>query len=122
MSEFVEIKTSAADIISAANRLRAKGDELQRTIAAINTDIMRQESAGETLPPDKFTDEFRKKYDAPVTDTKGEFVATHVAVRLSAIHAAYELEKLGEAVSKAMVNYSVTDDDSGTDIAATPRP
>jgi hypothetical protein len=122
MSEFVEIKTSVADIISVANGLRAKGDALRTTVTGINADIAAQEEAAETFPPDKFTGEFRKTYDEPVQDSKGTTVPTHLAIRNSAVDAADKLVQIGETVGKAMINYSVTDDDSGTDIAATPRP
>src|SRR5688500_12130483 len=121
MGEFVEIKTSVADIISTANGLRAKGESLMATVEGINADIVSQENAGETFPADKFTKEFRKTYDAPVENSKGETVETHDAIRNSAIDAATKLVEIGEFVGKAMINYSATDDDSGTDIANTPR-
>ena len=122
MGEFIEIKTGVADLITTGNRLRARGESLQGTVEGINGDIETQQNAGETFPSDKFTDEFRKTYDAPVQNSEGNTVPVHLAIRTSAVDAGKKLTAIGEFVGKAMITYSVTDDEGGTDIASTARP
>lgn len=119
MSEYVEIRTSPAEIMSIANGLRSKGEDLLGTVSDCNREIIARETRADTFPPDQFTTGFLANYhqDAPGTD--GETTTANVSVRQSAEYCATKLTDIGEFVGAAMMNYGATDDESGEDIAKT---
>jgi hypothetical protein len=122
MSEFVEIRTSVADIIGIANRLRSRGEALADAVSSTSEQIRQKEKGSETFPPDDFTNQFRPNYDTLVEDTQGETMPAHEAVTSSAGHMGTELSRLADHVSDAMWSYGATDDASGEDLSNTPLP
>jgi hypothetical protein len=119
MGEYVDIKSSPDEIISIANGLHARGEELKKAVEGINGDIKQHEGRQETFPPDKFTAEFRKHYDQAVPGADGKTVPAHEAIQQSALYCGEKLSEIGEFVNKAMTNYGVTDIQSGDDIGKT---
>jgi hypothetical protein len=122
MSEFIEIRTSVADIIGIANGLRSRGDSLAETVSGTTARIRELESGRETFPPDDFTTPFLAHYNADSQDTKGTSMPANLAVTSSAHHMGTELSRLADGVSDAMWSYGATDDSSGQDISNTPIP
>jgi hypothetical protein len=119
MGEYVHIKSSPDEIIGIADRIRARGEDLKKTVEEISHDIKGHEHRQETFPPDKYTDEFRKHYDQDVPGADGKTVHAHEAVLQSALYCGEKLREIGEFVNKAMTNYGVTDEQSGDDISKT---
>jgi hypothetical protein len=119
MSQYVEIRTSPAEIMSIANGIRSRGEQLESSVRSINDEITAHEAGPETLPLDQFTERFNEKYRAPTTTAAGLPAEANVAVRDSAQFCGAKLVDIGETVSAAMMNYGATDDDSGQDIAKT---
>lgn len=119
MSEYVEIRTSPAEIMSIANGLRGQGEDLRDAVSDHNREIMAREMRDDIFPPDQFTTGFLTNYhqDAPGAD--GTTTTANVAVRQSAAYCGSKLIQIGEFVGTAMMNYGATDDESGEDIAKT---
>lgn len=122
MSEFVEIRTSVADIIGIANRLRSRGETLVDTVTSTTQQIRDNEGGRETFPPDDFTGPFLQNYHALAEDTRGNAMPAHEAVTSSAQHMGAELSRIADRVSDAMWSYGATDDASGDDLSNTPLP
>jgi hypothetical protein len=122
MSEFVEIRTSVADIIGIANGLRGRGESLTDAVTATTEQIREKEGGRETFPPDDFTTPFLQNYHTPAEDTQGNPMPANEAVTSSARHMGSELSRLADSVSDAMWSYGATDDASGADISDTPVP
>lgn len=118
MADYVEIRTSVADLLSTANGLRLKGEELT---SAMRTAIGRVEmlDGPATFPPDEFTNEFTKQYYKAVPASDGGTTAQNVAVRDSAKMLGTGMINLGQFVADAMWSYQATDDDSGRDLDTT---
>ena len=66
MGEYVEITGGVGDIISAAQSLVSRGQQLGDDVGRIRDTIVRQEGLAETFPPDDFTNAFRVEYDKDV--------------------------------------------------------
>lgn len=115
MSEYVDIRTSVADILNTANNLQSQGQNLTKTMSDAVDAINRIESDPETLPKDEFTDGFLENYHAQVPTDSGS-VTANVAVKLSALQLGQALTHIGEAVSKAMWGYSGADDENAADV------
>lgn len=122
MSEFVEIRTSVADIIGIANGLRSRGEALADTVSSTTEQIRQKEAGRETFPPDDFTGPFLQNYHAAAQDTRGNAMPAHEAVTSSAHHMGTELSRIADGVSDAMWSYGATDDASGEDLSKTPLP
>lgn len=122
MSEFVEIKTSVADIIGIANGLRSRGESLADAVEATTLQIRELEDGRETFPPDDFTNSFLPNYRTDAQDTTGTSMTANLAVTSSAHHMGTELSRIADTVSDAMWSYGATDDAGGADISSTPRP
>lgn len=122
MSEFVEIRTSVADIIGIANGLRSRGEALADAMTSATEQIRQKETGRETFPPDDFTAQFLPNYHAPAEDTRGIAMPAHEAVTSSAHHMGTELSRIADQVSDAMWSYGATDDASGEDLSSTPLP
>ena len=124
MSNYVEIGTSIADIISIANRLRQQGAGLESAVSDVSTDIEHQEGRGETFPPDRFTNEFLRNYHASVEYSQGEDVVsgtTNVAIRATAADMARKLGEVGDWVGQAMFTYAAQNEGNASDIASAPN-
>lgn len=119
MGEYVDIKSSPGEIISIADGIRARGEDLKKTVDGINHDIKEHEARQETFPPDKYTNEFRKHYDQLVPGADGKELPAHEAIQQSALFCGEKLREIGELVNQAMTNYEVTDVQSGDDIGKT---
>ncbi|WP_328343222.1 hypothetical protein [Micromonospora sp. NBC_00421] len=115
MSSFVEIRTSVADILGIANRLRASGQSLASTMNCRLGAISGLESAPGTLPRDEFTEEFLKTYHKPVEGAGGG-QQMNEAVKESVPKLGKAMDQLGKYVADAMWSYTGTDDDNATDI------
>jgi hypothetical protein len=122
MSEFIEIRTSVAEIIGIANGLRSRGEALADTVSSTAEQIRQKEAGPQTFPPDDFTNQFRPNYEAPAEDTQGKPLSANRAVTSSAHHMGTELSRLADGVSDAMWSYGATDDASGEDLSNTPLP
>jgi hypothetical protein len=117
MSEFVEIKTSIADIINIANGLRSQGDTLSGTMKSSVTAITAIEQHPETLPIDEFTQGFLDNYHSHVEGEHGP-VNANEAVKGSALALGEALTSIGDGVAKAMWAYSAADDDNAADVGS----
>jgi hypothetical protein len=124
MSNFVEIGTSVADIISIANRIRVRGEELAGAASDASTDIETQEGRGETFPSDKFTDPFLEIYHASTEYGQGDEVVhgtTNVAIRATAVEMGHKLSEIGDWVGQAMFTYTAQNEGNASDIASAPN-
>jgi len=119
MGEYVEIKSSPAEIMSIANGLRSQGESLRSTVSDINNEVRERENRPDTFPPDQFTDGFLVNYKQAAPGVDGVTTTANVAVRQSAAYCARKLIEIGDFVGAAMMNYGATDDESGEDIAKT---
>lgn len=119
MSEYVEIRSSPAEIMSIANGLRGQGEALRGEVSGTNGEILARESSADTLPSDQFTDSFLVNYQQAAPGVDGVTTTANVAVRQSAAYCARKLIEIGDFVGAAMVNYGATDEESGEDIAKT---
>lgn len=117
VSEFVEIRTSVADILGIANRLRSQGTDLAETMGTTAEEITALENHPETLPPDDFTDQFTAKYHAPVDGADGVSLPANEAVKQGTIEMGKALSELGASVVTAMWAYSGQDDENATDVS-----
>lgn len=116
MGEYVEIRTSVADILNIANGLQAKGDALTSSLNPLLTAITTIESHPETLPKDEFTDGFLTNYESLVPAGDGTTLTANEAVKTSARQFGPALTDIGKAVAKAMWSYSGADDDNAADV------
>lgn len=121
MSEFVEIRTSVADILGIANRLRSQGTDLTEALRTTTRQITELENHPETLPPDDFTDQFTVKYHAPVESTDGTSLPANDAVKQGAIAMGEAMTELGDSVVTAMWAYSGQDDENAGDVSGAYR-
>ena len=117
MSEFVEIKTSIADILNIANGLRAKGEALTGTMKNSIAAITAIEGHPETFPPDDFTAGFMENYHRQVQGQDGMLNANE-AVQGSALVMGEALANIGDFVAKGMWAYSAGDDDNAADVGS----
>lgn len=116
MSSYVNIGTSAADIISIANDLRSQGRTLNDTMKTAIQRVEDGENDAGTFPPDEFTDTFLENYHKP---TEGSNEPANAAVRKAATSVGDGMVSLGDYVANAMFSYLGQDIDSGTDISNT---
>jgi hypothetical protein len=119
MSNFVEIKSSPAEIISIANGIHSKGTDLISAVSQINRDIVEHENKPDTFPSDQFTDGFTKEYWKVVEAADGKMHPSNEAVRVGAEYCGTKLTEIGDFVNQAMVNYEASDQQGGDDIAKT---
>ena len=116
MSSFVEIRTSVADILGIANRLRINGQSLSTAMDGKLGAITTLEAAPGTLPRDEFTEEFLKTYHKSVEVAGGGGQQMNEAVKATVPQLGEAMDKLGAYVADAMWSYTGTDDDNATDI------
>ncbi|WP_431915399.1 hypothetical protein [Micromonospora wenchangensis] len=116
MSSFVEIRTSVADILGIANRLRINGQSMSTAMDGKLGAITTLEAAPGTLPRDEFTEEFLKTYHKPVEVPGGGGQQMNEAVKATVPQLGEAMDKLGAYVADAMWSYTGTDDDNATDI------
>jgi hypothetical protein len=119
MSNFVEIKSSPAEIIGIANGIHSKGASLVSAVSEINREIVDHENHPDTFPSDQFTDGFTKEYHKVVEAADGKSHPSNEAVRVAALYCGTKLTEIGDYVAKAMVNYEASDEQGGDDIAKT---
>jgi hypothetical protein len=117
MAEYVEISSGVGEIISIANGLRTRGQQLQATMQSTNAEIEALEGGPETLPVDDFSDQFRTRYYEPSQDSRGDDADANLAVRNSAEDKGVKLTELGEFAAGAMFAFSGGDEDNATDIS-----
>ena len=118
MSNFVDITSSPAEIISIANGISARGGDLTAEITEINQAIVAHELDPRTFPSDQFTDGFTKEYGREVEGADGTKQPANEAVRAGALYCGTKLTEIGDFVSQAMVNYEASDQQGGADIAS----
>jgi hypothetical protein len=117
VGEFVEIRTSPAEIINIARTLKDKGEALQKAAAKHNADIASRER-GDVFPEaDEFSEQFEPQYHGATTDVTGAGSTANVALRMAAEFCGQQLIDIGNYVAGAMATYDVTDQQGGTDIA-----
>ncbi|MFJ6198355.1 hypothetical protein [Micromonospora sp. NPDC092111] len=116
MSNFVEIKSSVADILGIANRLRVNGQSLSATMDGKLGAVSGMESAPGTLPRDEFTEEFLKTYHKSVEVAGGGGQQMNEAIKDTVPKLGVAMDQLGKYVADAMWSYTGTDDDNATDI------
>ena len=121
MSNFVEIRSSPAEIISIATGLRSRGAELTSAVSGICHEIVSQENEPKTFPSDQFTDPFVAEYKKVADATDGKGHPANEAVRLGAVYCGTKLTEIGDFVNKAMVNYETGDQQGATEINQTPH-
>ncbi|GIF04472.1 hypothetical protein [Actinoplanes siamensis] len=120
MGNYVSITSSPSELINVADRLRDRGIALAETAGGIERDIRAHESG--TFPSDQYTDAFvHDKYHQPVPGADGEDKPAHLAVSESGVISGRQLQKVGEYVSRAMVDYDVTDLDNAGQINTATR-
>ena len=120
MSNFVEIRSSPAEIINIANGLRSSGAALTSAVSDICHEIVAQEREPKTFPSDQFTDPFLAQYEKVADSTDGDGHPANMAVRLGAVYCGTKLTEIGDFVNKAMVNYEAGDQQGATEINQTP--
>lgn len=119
MSEYVEIRSSPAEIISIATGMGERGRALVEKAGNLGRAIATQEGNDRAYPSDQFSDQFLVTYHQAATDAAGNASTANVAVRDSAVQAGATLGKIGDFVGKAMTNYGAVDEESGADISKT---
>src|SRR5687768_2814316 len=118
MSSYVEIGSSIADIISIANRLRVRGEDLASAASDASAEIMDQEGRQETFPPDRFTNEFLRNYHASAEYSVGDEVTTgptNGAIRATAVEMGHKLRDVGDWVGQAMFTYAAQNEGNASD-------
>ncbi|BCY06439.1 hypothetical protein [Actinoplanes sp. L3-i22] len=117
MGEFVEIRTSPAEIINIAHGLREKGEALQKAAQRHNHDIEKREEPHDVFPAgDEFVEGFHPDYIGPTTDVNGHGSTTNAALRAAAEFCGKQLIDIGNYVASAMATYDVADQQAGADI------
>ncbi|GAA2867332.1 hypothetical protein Acy02nite_10280 [Actinoplanes cyaneus] len=118
MGEFVEIRTSPAEIINIARSLRDKGEALEQAAKRHDTDIAAREKRGDVFPADdEFSNQFEPQYHGATTDVTGAGSTANLALRAAAVFCGTQLKTIGDYVATAMASYDATDQQGGTDIA-----
>ncbi|GAA0479045.1 hypothetical protein Aca07nite_68360 [Actinoplanes capillaceus] len=121
MSNFVEIRSSPAEIISIATGLSNRGADLVTAVSGICHEIEAQEREPKTFPSDQFTDPFVAQYKKVADATDGDGHPANEAVRLGAAYCGTKLTEIGDFVNKAMVNYEAGDQQGATEINQSAR-
>jgi hypothetical protein len=116
MAEYVEISNGVGEIISIANGLRTRGQQLKATMETTNGQIEALEGPT-TLPGDDFSKTFVARYTEPAQDSLGNNAPTNEAVRSSAVDMGDKLTELGGFAAGAMFAFSAGDEDNATDIS-----
>lgn len=115
MGNFVSITSSPSELINVADRIKDRGAALAKTAGDIQNQIRQHETG--TFPSDKFTDAFvHDKYYVPVPGADGKDHPANIAVSEAGVVSGQQMQKVGEYVSKAMVNYDVADMENADDI------
>ena len=109
-SDYLKLGTSPADIIAAAELLRAKGETLSADLEGLLATVAERET-DKTLGTDDFGREFKKTYEK-VEDGK----TTTDAAKDSARAVASAAGNYGGAVSTSMQDYLTTDAQNAADI------
>jgi hypothetical protein len=118
MSNFVEIRTSTADIIGIANQLRDQGQALDDNVQAAVERVTENERG--TFPPDDFSNRFLENYHRPVEGGDQHGAPTNEAVKHNATGMGPAMKSLGDFVANAMWSYEGQDLDNADDIGNTP--
>jgi hypothetical protein len=116
MSEYVEVRSSIADMLGIANGLRARGEALTESMAAAMHAVRAAEAHPRTFPRDDFTNPFLDNYHKPVPSSDGGTLHANEAVQRSAEMLGGAMRTLGDNVARAMWAYAGTDEDNATDI------
>ena len=119
MSNYVEIRTSTADIIGIANQIRDQGQTLADNVRGAVEHVTTHEHDGGTFPPDEFTNRFLENYHKPV-EGDGHSLPTNEAVKQNATQMGQAMKSMGDFVANAMFSYEGQDMDNADDIGNTP--
>lgn len=118
-SDYVDIRTSPVDILSAANNLVSMGGELETDMTGLVGDIESQEGTS-TWGSDDFATKFLDGYhkvpdgaDKPVAEATKDLGRGKHSIGTQA-------QDLGNFVANAMLNISDQDEGSGSEIRAVP--
>ncbi|WP_436522302.1 hypothetical protein [Actinoplanes sp. HUAS TT8] len=115
MGNYVSITSSPSDLINAADKIRDKGIALKQAVDEAVLGIRDHEK--DTFPSDQYTDTFLSQtYHKMVPGADGGDVEASTAVTGAAVASGQGMQKVGEYVSKAMVNYDVADMEGADDI------
>jgi hypothetical protein len=119
MSEYVQIGTSIADIISIANGLKTQGEALTGAMRTSIANIEAAERDPETFPHDEFTDRFLDNYHKLIPTGDGSTLEANQAIKQSAAGLGAAMTSMAEYVANAMWTYQGQDDDNAGQIAHT---
>ncbi|BCJ68636.1 hypothetical protein [Polymorphospora rubra] len=117
MSNYVDIRSSIADIIGLANNLKVAGEGLEGTMTTAMSTITNLEGGPETFPRDEFTEAFLEHYHRSVEASDGTSLPANEAIKTSAPELGTAMAALGDFVTNAMWAYSAGDDGNAGDIA-----
>ncbi|MER7440714.1 hypothetical protein [Micromonospora avicenniae] len=117
MSNFVEIKSSVADIIGIANHLSSSGISISSTMQVKLAAVTAMENAQGTLPRgDEFVEEFLKTYHKSIEAPDGGAQPMNEAVKASMPKLGEAMTQLGKYAADAMWSYTGVDDDNRNQI------
>jgi hypothetical protein len=117
MGNYVQIKTSVAELLGIANDLQIKGDAMTTSMQGAIAKVKALEEHPETFPPDEFSDPFLVNYHKPVKGADGTEQPANHAVQGGALKMGEALGNLGQHVENAMWGYTGTDDENASGIA-----
>lgn len=116
MSEYVSIKTSLGELLSAATGLITRGAEMDSAMPSLIAKITSSEGP-QTWGGDDFADKFTKNYQAPPEDGDGPAANESVkGIGAGKNGLGASAQHLGNAASSALINYTDVDTSSGQDI------
>lgn len=113
MSNYVDIRSSIADIIGLANGLKVSGEQMNSAMTSQMSTIAGLEGGAETFPPDQFTTAFLEHYHKV---PEGSTLPANEAIRAAAPELGTAMVALGDFVTNAMWSYSAGDDGNAGDI------
>jgi hypothetical protein len=116
MTEYVSIKTSIPEILSAANGLVFKGLDMQEAMSPLIAHITSLENAS-TWGQDDYASKFLKNYNGD--DPKNPVSASIQGLGSGTDSLGASSEAIGNNVVTSMFGYSDTDDSSASGIDAT---
>jgi hypothetical protein len=118
MGNYVQIRTSIADILSIANGMRTRAEAFTTSMNGAMKKVTDLEADHEVFPPDEFTDGFAPIYHQPVPAGDGHDKPANQAVQDAAKQMGTAMVTLSDHVSDAMWGYSGTDGDNAAGISS----
>ena len=116
MSDYVDIKTSIADLLTAASGLSTLGSSLTERLKPLLADVAARDTPA-LFPSDSFSDPFTESYWEPIKAGDDSTLPKNEAVRTSAAGVGEAMQGLADYVTQVMWMYKAADDDSASGIA-----